>query len=442
MAATLMTPKEQAIEHLTQVFQSFEHQLNGEAGSTLHALRKKSFEALQQVHFPDRKHEDWKYTSVQRLMAPPYQLAPSGGPQRVTNIPGLDSYVLPVINGEVDWREIESWAPHSGINIIPLQKAIQNSEWSTVLAPVLEYTDPTSGHAFALLNLAFQNGGFVIDIPKGLMVDKPIEIRIVHDSTDVSFSNPMFVIRCGQNSQVRIIERYEGALHHQHPTQESLINAAGHILLDRNAGLQHIKWQDLPGQQHLVYQLKVHQSGDSRFVSYAFDFGGQMVRNNVDVELLQSNTYTSLMAGFIAKGTQSMDHQTCINHKVPHCESHELYRGILDDKSSAAFNGKVFVHPDAQKTNAFQQNDTLVLSPNALMNSKPQLEIFADDVKCSHGATIGQLDGKSLFYLMARGIDPQTATHMLKAAFLAQVLDAVPVEPLSTYIRNRMSLEL
>jgi Fe-S cluster assembly protein SufD len=143
----------------------------------------------------------------------------------------------------------------------------------------------------------------------------------------------------------------------------------------------------------------------------------------------------------MAKHRQSIDHQTSIQHKVPHCESHECFKGIIDDQASAAFNGKVCVHPDAQKTNAYQQNDTLVISQHAVMNSKPQLEIFADDVKCSHGATIGQLDEKALFYLKARGLDTNAAQHILKAAFLAQVLDITPVEPLRDYIRSRMALD-
>ena len=136
-----------------------------------------------------------------------------------------------------------------------------------------------------------------------------------------------------------------------------------------------------------------------------------------------------------------MDHQTRINHKVPHCESHELYKGIIDGQASGAFNGKVLVHPDAQKTNAFQQNDSLVLSQHARMNSKPQLEIFADDVKCSHGATIGQLDQKSLFYLMSRGLKKEDAKHMLTSAFLAEVLDTLTIEPLREYIRMKMTID-
>ncbi len=192
----------------------------------------------------------------------------------------------------------------------------------------------------------------------------------------------------------------------------------------------------------MVYRLLTHQKRDSRLTTLGFDWGGKVIRNNVEVELEESNTYTSLQGAYMAKGKQSMDHQTRIHHRVPHGESHEWYKGILDDQASAAFNGKVMVAPDAQKTNAFQQNDTLVVSGQAVMNSKPQLEIFADDVKCSHGATIGQLDQRSLFYLKSRGLEEAKAIHMLKAAFLTVILEQIPVTPLRSYIASKMGIVL
>jgi Fe-S cluster assembly protein SufD len=226
----------------------------------------------------------------------------------------------------------------------------------------------------------------------------------------------------------------------QFPASDTLINSICFIHLDQNAIARHIKWQELPLYQNLVYKLFVTQQRDSRFETFAFDQGGQLVRNNVEIELEEPNTYTSLQAGYLATGHQSMDHQTRINHKVPHCESHELYKGIIDDQATGAFNGKVLVHKDAQKTNAFQQNDTLVLSKNALMNSKPQLEIFADDVKCSHGATIGQLDEKAMFYLKSRGLREESAKHMLKKAFISEVLDKVHNEAMRNYISSQMGI--
>jgi Fe-S cluster assembly protein SufD len=269
-----------------------------------------------------------------------------------------------------------------------------------------------------------------------------LEFRITHHDDAVSFSHPLLFIRCGQESEVTILERYESSTPTSPTRPEGFINSLLLFNIKAGARVNHVKWQNLPPQQNLVYKLTATQERDSYFKTFAFDVGGQVVRNNVEVDMLESNTYTSLQAGYMATGKQSMDHQTRIHHLVHHCESHEHYKGVIDDQASGAFNGKVYVHPDAQKTNAYQQNDTLVLSPHAIMNSKPQLEIFADDVKCSHGATIGQLDEKALFYLKSRGIATEQATHILKAAFLATILNEVPDEAIRQYITTNMSIDI
>lgn len=437
-----MSEQDKIIDHFTRVFSDFENRLNGHATGPLHVLRKQSFDALKQVRFPDRKHEDWKYTAVQQIITPSYELAESISGSALPPIPELETYAINIINGRPAENQIDPVLQSSGVRMLSLEQAFLDPAWRQRLEPHFAVSSPNSGQAFHLLNVAFHNEGFVLDIPKNLKLDKPIELRFTHHQNEVSFSNPLYFVFAGQGSELTLLERFDHAPLDKPSEEQSLINATGHMYLDKNAGVRHIKWQDLPAHQNLIYALHVSQSADSRFNSIAIDFGGRLIRNNVDVELHEPNTYTSLQAAFMAKGTQSMDHQTRINHSVPHCESHELYRGILDDKATAAFNGKVSVHRDAQKTNAYQQNDTMVLSPYALMNSKPQLEIFADDVRCSHGATIGQLDRKSLFYLMARGLNEATATHMLKAAFLAQVLDAIPLDALSQYIRRRMSIDI
>ena len=436
-----MLEQEKIIEHLDAVFRDMESRLNGRAGSHLHTLHKASFEALRSTHFPDRKHEDWRYTPVQRLISPKYKLAEKKQQYNISEIQELDAFKIPVINGHVILDGVDAALKSAGVIIRPLQEAMQISSPENISSRWLHTVMNTSNQAFELLNFAFHSGGILIEIPKNLSLSKPIEIQIIHDDPDISFSHPIYFIHAAEGSNVTVIERFEKNSTSPDATANGLINALTFIHLEKNAGVKHIRWQDLPETQSLVYKLAVAQSRDSRFESFAFDFGGDLIRNNIDVELDESNTYTSLQAGYLAKRRQSFDHQTRINHKMPHCESHELYKGIIDEQASGAFNGKVFVHPDAQKTNAYQQNDTLVLSSNALMNSKPQLEIYADDVKCSHGATIGQLDEKSLFYLKARGIDPQTARHILKAAFLAEVLDNAPVEPLRNYIRSRMALD-
>ena len=434
-----MSSIENSTHSFDSVFSEMESQLNGSAGSLVHEFQKKSFNTLKQIQFPDRKHEDWKYTSVLKLIEPDYTLAGVISERKLESIPGLESYVIEVINGKVSLENSTSALRDSGVKISTLHEAFGLDAWKEVFLHWISLENPTPNRAFEFLNYAFHANSFFIEIPKNVIVDKPIEIRIIHNDPGITFSHPLYFIRACSGSSATIFERFENADAPYVNSSVSLLNSLGHIHLDQNATLKHIKWQNLPAQQNLVYKLLVTQRRDSRFESLAFDFGGAIVRNNVEVELDESNTYTSLQAGFIAKDRQSMDHQTRINHKVPYCESHELYKGIIDGYASAAFNGKVLVHKDAQKTNAFQQNDTLVLSPNALMNSKPQLEIFADDVKCSHGATIGQMDETALFYLRSRGMNVNEAKHMLKSAFLANVIDRIDDKDIREHISNGMT---
>ncbi len=437
-----MAEQENILNHLDEVFREMESRLNGQSGSSLHEFQKKSLEALKKVQFPDRKHEDWKNTAVQNLISPKYKLA-SYSPGYKTEInSGLNSYVLPVINGKLEIAAIDPGLKKLGISVSLLQEAFEDKVWNEVFSKWMSEDVPSANRAFEFLNYTFNSNGFYLSIPANLKLDKPIEIQIIHDDPEISFSHPLYFVHAGKGSQATVFERFENSVAGQSIASGGFINALAYFHLDQNAHLQHIKWQDLPSSQNLVYKLKVKQQRDSHFASFAFDKGGLLIRNNVDVALEESNTYTSLQAGYIAKGRQSMDHQTQINHKVPHGESHELYKGIIDEQGSGAFNGKVFVSPDAQKTNAFQQNDALVLSPHALVHSKPQLEIFADDVKCSHGATIGQLDDKAVFYLRSRGLDAQAAKEMLKSAFLATVVEAIPDSNIQQYIQSKMSIDV
>ncbi len=437
-----MTNQEKILNHLTAVFDTFESSLNGKAGSVLHNLQKSSFAALKQFQFPDRKHEDWKYTVAQNIISPEYTLAGVNQQVNIEAIPNLDTYSIVVSNGRILWDQIDPALKDSGIKLITFKEMLEDAALAAAFSKIVEQDSPSTNKAFEFLNFAFQSGGFAISIPKNFKLDKPVEIKIVHDDPEISFSHPLYFVHAAEGSSISIIERYEKASNKATTTQIGLINASAFHYIENNAEVKHYRWQNLPSTQSLVYKLAATQHRDSRFETFAFDFGGSTIRNNIDVELEASNTYSSLQAAYISKDKQSVDHQTKINHKVPHCESHELYKGIIDDQASGAFNGKVYVHQDAQKTNAYQQNDSLVLSANARMNSKPQLEIYADDVKCSHGATIGQMDEKSLFYIMSRGINRETAKHMMKSAFLSEVLDALPIEPLRDHIRSKMSLDL
>jgi Fe-S cluster assembly protein SufD len=431
--------QQEFMQHLADVFRRQEATLNGKAGTELHRMQQSALESLLEMQFPDRRHEDWKYTPVTRLLGTRYNLPSAPTAETFTPIPGLDSYVLEISNGRLVGQASHSDLLQAGVQVISLSEAYQLDIWQQHFSRYITADTQHPNKAFDYLNFAFQTGGLFIHIPANLILDKPIEIRISHDDANASFSHPLYFVYSGKNSAVTFFERFEKPNHIAVNNEIGFINSIGFFHLGANASVDHIKWQNLPSHQHLVYRIVADLEQDSRFTSFAFDRGGQVVRNNIDVDLAERNAYASLQAAYIATGKQSIDHQTRINHTVAHCESHELYKGIIDDQASAAFNGKVYVHPDAQKTNAYQQNDTMVISPNALMNSKPQLEIFADDVKCSHGATIGQLDAKLLFYLKSRGLTEAQATDMLKAAFLAVVLDEVKHIAIRQFVTSQLT---
>jgi Fe-S cluster assembly protein SufD len=431
--------QQEFMQHLADVFLKQEATLNGKAGSDMHRMQQAALESLLEMQFPDRRHEDWKYTPVTRLLGTRYNLPSTTTNEAIADIPGVDSFVLEITNGRLNAHHSHSDLLKAGVQVISLGEAYQLDTWQQHFSRYITADTQHPNKAFDYLNFAFQTGGLFIHIPANLVLDKPIELRITHDDANASFSHPLYFVYSGKNSAVTFFERFEQSIQQVVHSEVGFINSIGFFHLAANASVDHIKWQNLPANQHLVYRIVADLEQDSRFTSFAFDRGGQVVRNNIDVDLAERNSYASLQAAYIASGKQSIDHQTRINHTVAHCESHELYKGIIDGQASAAFNGKVYVHPDAQKTNAYQQNDTMVISPHALMNSKPQLEIFADDVKCSHGATIGQLDGKLLFYLKSRGLTEAQATDMLKAAFLAVVLDEIKNDAIRQFVTSQLT---
>lgn len=439
MSAPVPIQQETFMDHLSDVFRSREASLNGHAGTPVHLMQQAALDSLREMQFPDRRHEDWKYTPVTKLISTLYDLPTPVETLVLQDVEGLDSYVIEIANGRLRSHASQAALWATGVQLHSLRDACQRDDFQSHFNAYITGDTQHPNKAFDYLNFAFQTDGFYLTIPAHLVLDKPIELRIWHDDPGATFSHPLYFVHCGKGSQVTFFERLEESSSTSLPKETGFINNIGFFHLGANANVNHIKWQHLPAYQHLVYKIVARLERDSRFTSFAFDHGGQVVRNNIDVDLAEQNTYTSLQAAYIASGKQSIDHQTRINHTVAHCESHELYKGIIDGQASAAFNGKVYVHPDAQKTNAYQQNDTIVISPHAIMNSKPQLEIFADDVKCSHGATIGQLDERGLFYLMSRGLREGQATDILKAAFLAVILEEIPHDVIREYITSQMT---
>jgi Fe-S cluster assembly protein SufD len=308
----------------------------------------------------------------------------------------------------------------------------KESQYEGRLKEVIESLEKSHMTPFEALVTSSTPNGLVIKIAAKANLDKPVHVVHIMDKAGPNpvSSYPYKLILVGTQAETTLIESFIG----HDAEQISLTNAVNHIKVARGAHFRHYRLQHENLQSFHVNATRVFQEADSTYTSLAVELGGKLARNNVEVIHQGSNVMSNLFGVFAGNGKQHLDTQSFIDHAVPHCESHELYKGILDDSARGVFNGKILVREDAQKTNAFQQNNTLVLSRHAIMDSKPQLEIFADDVKCSHGATIGQLDESSVFYLRSRGLTRQEASTLLQRAFIGEVLDKCENESVKEYL--------
>jgi Fe-S cluster assembly protein SufD len=284
-----------------------------------------------------------------------------------------------------------------------------------------------AGHedsAFTALNSAFLSDGAFVYLPAGSIIDDPIHIlyfSAVNGSPSVS--HPRTLIVAGAGSQAKIVESYVGL-----DGEVYLTNAVTEVVAEEGAVIDHYKLQRESRRAFHIATLQVYQSRNTMVSNHCMSLGGGLVRNDINAVLDGDGGDCTLNGLYVVRGDQHVDHHTVIDHAKPHCSSRELYKGILDDYGRAVFNGRVIVRPDAQKTDARQSNKNLLLSKDALVNTNPQLEINADDVKCAHGATIGQLDADALFYLRARGIDEETARTLLIHGFLADVNSQLQID--------------
>jgi Fe-S cluster assembly protein SufD len=281
---------------------------------------------------------------------------------------------------------------------------------------------------FAALNTAFVDDGLFLYLPRGTVLREPLHlVYVTVGGAEPIVCYPRTLIICESNTQATVVQSYvdgpegDGA---------NFTNAVTEIVLGPNARLEHCKVQRQNTRAFHFDTLQVQHSGDSSFASQAVTLGGGLVRNEIYAVLGGEGCECTLNGLYAAGGTQHIDNRTSIDHAKAHCASHELYKGVLDGKARGVFNGKIFVREDAQKTDAKQTNKTLLLSDDAVINTKPQLEIFADDVKCTHGATIGQLASEAIFYLRSRGIGFEQARAILTYAFADDILQHIPVAPL------------
>lgn len=414
-------------------FARFEAGLDGQRESPLHALRRAAIQRFAEVGFPTTRDEEWRFTNVAPIARTTFRPAPAGEPegeaarQLAALAEGLRGEphvaVLVFLNGHYSERLSVLPSLPDGVRVGSLAAALRDTP--EMVEPHLARQAGAEGHAFQSLNTAFLQDGVFICLPRGVVLTEPIQVVFASAAAGPVMAHPRGLIVAGESSQATIVERYVGS-----GGEAYLTNTVTEVVTQPNAVLEHYRLQQEGDQGFHVATLQARVARDSAVHSHAFTFGGSLTRNDVNAVLAGEGGHCTLNGLYMGHGKQLIDNHTRIDHATPHCTSHELYKGILADQSRGVFNGKIYVHPDAQKTDAKQTNQTLLLSDDAAINTKPQLEIFADDVRCTHGATVGQLDEDAIFYLRSRGIPMDAARGLLTYAFASEVVEGVKLASL------------
>ncbi|MFB3776124.1 MAG: Fe-S cluster assembly protein SufD [Bryobacteraceae bacterium] len=396
-------------------------------------LRREAFRRFSSLGFPTTHDEDWKYTNVSPIARTLYDPGKLTAEKPDTPLADLGCAVrLVFVNGLFSPYLSSGLDTTGGIRVGNLAELWRHG--SEALEAHLARYARFDSHAFVAMNTAFSEDGAFVEIARNAVVEQPIHLVFLAAPGDrPTASHPRTLVLAGRGSQAAVIETYAG------PSGRSYFtNAVTEIVVGDGAMLEHYRIQDEGRQAFHVATVQAVQDRGSALRSHNVSLGASLARNDVNSVLDAEGAECSLNGLFVAAGGQHVDNHTLLDHAKPNCTSRELYKGILDGSGTGVFNGKIIVRKDAQKTNAIQSNKNLLLSTDAVINTKPQLEIYADDVRCTHGATVGQLDREAVFYLQSRGIGADQARDMLTQAFGREVLDQMKWLP----VRERMEAEL
>jgi Fe-S cluster assembly protein SufD len=428
-----MTAAKATLTDYLSHFARLEHQLAHEFGhgdGWFHRVRKEAIGRFAELGFPTTRLEEWKFTNVDPIARIPFQ-----SPEfRADGLPAERLAELPLAHAAFEQRCSRIVFVNGHYNPQLSSRELPEGLIASSLASAIERNTPSvkqhlarhagfDHNAFVALNTAFLQDGAFIEIPSGVTLDAPIYLLFVSTADEPIASHPRTLIIAGDNSQATIVEDYLSVGDGVYFT-----NAVTEIVAGENSVVEHYKLQDENQEAFHVATLQVHQGRSSIFTHHSISFGGALVRNDVNVALDGEGAQCTLNGLYVTANKQHVDNHTVIDHIKPHGTSRELYKGILDDRSSAVFNGSIIVRKDAQKTDARQSNKNLLLSENATIDSKPQLEINADDVKCSHGTSIGHLDEDSVYYLRSRGIGAKEARSVLTYGFANDVLNRMKLD--------------
>ncbi|MEQ6124401.1 Fe-S cluster assembly protein SufD [Pseudotenacibaculum sp. MALMAid0570] len=425
-------------EKLVSSYVAFEDGVN--INSDIHEIRSKAFQNFEKVGFPTKKMEAWKYTSLNSILKEDYSIFPdkekavSLADVKKFFIHDIDTYKVIFIDGK--YSSFLSETTHDAIDVCLMSSALTKSKYKAIIENY--FNKAAKQDNLTSLNTAFAKEGAYIHIPKNTEVEKPIQIiNFTTGSESSTMVQPRNLIVVEQNAHVQIIER------HQSLTENAVLtNSVTEIFADRHATVDYYKVQNDQITASLIDNTFIEQQSESTVSVHTFSFGGNITRNNLNFFQKGEHVNSILKGVTIIEGKQHVDHHTLVHHIEPNCESHQDYKGIYDERSTGVFNGKVIVEKEAQKTNAYQQNNNVLVSDKSTINAKPQLEIFADDVKCSHGCTIGQLDDQALFYMQQRGIPKKEARALLMYAFANTVLESVKIPEVKERITRIIASKL
>jgi Fe-S cluster assembly protein SufD len=429
-------------EKLLSSFMVFEDKVD--IDTYVHDIRNDAIKTFEEKGFPTKKEEAWKYTSLNKLLKEDYSVFPKQENAieyrdvKKYFIYDIDTYKIVFIDGK--YSSHLSQTTHDGMDVCLMSAALSKPKYRLVVENY--FNKAATKDSLPSLNTAFSSEGAYIHIPKNKLVEKPIQI--IHFSTgneSATMLQPRNLIVVEENSHVQIIERHQSLTNNP-----VLTNSVTEVFAKKRAIVDYYKIQNDNLNASLIDNTFLKQKQESICSVHTFAFGGKLIRNNLNF-YQEGQRIDSILKGVTIIGNkQHVDHNTLVHHIEPNCESHQDYKGIFGENSTGVFNGKIVVEKEAQKTNAFQSNNNILISDKATINTKPQLEIFADDVKCSHGCTIGQLDESAMFYMRSRGIPEKEAKALLMYAFSNDVMNSVKIPELkqriTKIIANKLGVNL
>lgn len=423
------------LDSYVQDFERYAANGGGQA-EWLMPIRRNAIDRFREAGFPTHKDEDWKFTNVATLART--VLPRLAAPAEMPTLADIEGFLIGhqewprivFVNGRYSEALSTSDRFPAGVSVQTLAEAL--ADRPEFVMEHLTKAAPVDGSSFTALNTAFMADGLVLHLTPETVVEQPLHVLYVTDpSVGEGVTYPRTLVVLEHHARAAIVESYVALSNGMYFT-----NAVTEASLAEGARLDHYKVQRESEEAFHVGTIEARQAQGTHFESLSFAFGGAVSRTNVYTVLDGEGSHATMNGLYVVHGDQHVDHQTRIEHAQPNCTSHEIYKGILDDRAHGVFNGKVYVHPIAQKTDGKQTNQNLLLSPTAKVDTKPQLEIYADDVRCTHGATVGQLDDHALFYCRTRGLSPAQARTLLTYAFAADVLEQIPSHDVAEYLER------